>query len=216
VALAVALLLSAAAFYPLLAGDFRLSDAKFIATLALRGGNLELAEEKLREIIVVLQRLPVEQSQSVQYIAQVAHIRQMLAEVYLRGGSWRAGVEQIRALKRLPLRADQREASMRASAALLESALTDKRLPADSPEAALLREERESIRRNRRAASGRKDTPVARENSAAGRSLTTSATVMGILFHAGCLGTPSALSQPGLVSLLWPCESYHSSQTRLI
>jgi hypothetical protein len=61
VALLVALALSAAMFYPLLAEDFRLSDAKFIASLALRGQKYELAEEKLREIITVLERLPVEE-----------------------------------------------------------------------------------------------------------------------------------------------------------
>jgi hypothetical protein len=143
-ALVVAVALSAAMFYPLLARDFRLTDAKSIAVLAVRGEDYELAEQKLQEIVRVLEQLPVEESQSVQYVAQVADVRQMLAAVYLRSARWQQGVEQIRRIRELPL--GGREAALKQCDALIESALRDQRLAADSPEAALLKGELEAIR----------------------------------------------------------------------
>lgn len=148
-ALAVALAaiaISAGMYYPLLAEDFRLSDDKFIATLALRGQDYDLAEAKLKEIIAVLDRLPVEQSESVQYLAQVADLRRMLAEASFGGGKWRQGVEQIQALRRLPTRDDQRHQLLAGCVALVETTLRDGRLPPDSSDAALLRAELDSLK----------------------------------------------------------------------
>lgn len=138
VLLLVAALLTAASFYPLLREDFRLSDAKFIAVLAMRGQNYDLAEQKLREISDVLERLPVEESQSVQYLAQVAEVRQRLAEVYLRTGRWLHAVEQIERLRTLPVR--ERAALLRQCEALILAALEDPRIRADRAGVARLNE----------------------------------------------------------------------------
>lgn len=143
--LIVAALLTSASFYPLLREDFRLSDAKFIAVLAMRGQDYALAEQKLREVSDVLEKLPVEESQSVQYLAQVAEVWQRLVEVYLRTGRWLQGVEQIQRLRALPVR--DRAAVLRQCDELLQSALSDPRIKADAAGAAQLNDELEAIRR---------------------------------------------------------------------
>jgi 4-amino-4-deoxy-L-arabinose transferase-like glycosyltransferase len=145
VALLVALTISAGMFYPLLAEDFRLTDAKFVPRLALRGGDYALAEERLREIVEILEHLPVAQSQSVQYLAQVADIRKLLADTCLRSGKWREALEQIQSLEALPLREDSRQQIRKECAAMLEAALRDPRLAPDSPEVKLLREELQKL-----------------------------------------------------------------------
>jgi 4-amino-4-deoxy-L-arabinose transferase-like glycosyltransferase len=146
VALVIAITLSAGMFYPILKEDFRLTDEKFVARLALRGQDFAKAEERLREIVAILEQLPVAESQSVQYLAQVADVRKMLAEACLRSGKWREGLEQIQAIESLPVREDSRQQLRRDCAAILEGALRDPRLAANSPEAKLLREELDKLR----------------------------------------------------------------------
>jgi hypothetical protein len=146
VALLAAAILSAGMFYPLLAEDFRLTDSKFVALLALRGGDYALAESRLLEIVHVLSKLPVEESQSVQYLAQVADIRKLLAETYLRGGKWNEALQEIEAIESLPVREDSRQQLRKELAGLLEGALHDPRLQIDSPERKALSAALEKLR----------------------------------------------------------------------
>jgi hypothetical protein len=82
----------------------------------------------------------------VQYLAQVADVRKRLAETCLLSGKWGEAIKQIQAIEALPLREDNRQQMLQECAALLEAALRDNRLPAESPEAALIKQQLQKLR----------------------------------------------------------------------
>jgi 4-amino-4-deoxy-L-arabinose transferase-like glycosyltransferase len=104
-----ACIVSLAMFYPLLAGDFELSDRKSIARLAMMSGQYDLAERHLRAIEQTLDKLGAAESGSDQYLYQVAEVHQMLGQLYSRTGRTNEAVEQFRRVRQLPLRDQYRE-----------------------------------------------------------------------------------------------------------
>jgi 4-amino-4-deoxy-L-arabinose transferase-like glycosyltransferase len=119
-AAAAAIGLSAAMFYPLLAGDFELSDRKSIAGLAMLGGRYDLAEEHLLAIERALKSIPAAESASGQYLLQVAQVHQMLGQLYSRTGRIEQAAEQFRQVRLLPLRNEYRESMLLQNAGIMQ------------------------------------------------------------------------------------------------
>ncbi len=117
----VAAVLTAASFYPLHAGTFEFADARQVATLAMRHGDYQLAEQQLLRVLDALRRMP--EAGSAEYESMVATTGALLAEAYCNSGRYVEAMEQFRRNRQAAMRPDVRQERLLHEVALLQGAL---------------------------------------------------------------------------------------------